>query len=150
MLALDGQWQKLEKIRILMGDETVRRTKRLLLEAIKERNARVIDQDIESIKDDNPFLNGLEAIISGLVNGQIECRVYNKSKFHAKAYITHPKLEVIGSKALVGSSNFTKPGLTQNIELNIQVQSPSEVGQLQAWYEQHWQDAKGNGISECV
>ena len=55
LLALDGQWQKLEKIRILMGDETVRRTKRLLLEAIKERNARVIDQDIESIKDDNPF-----------------------------------------------------------------------------------------------
>ena len=148
LLALDGQWQKLEKIRILMGDETVRRTKRLLLEAIKERNARVIDQDIESIKDDNPFLNGLEAIISGLVNGQIECRVYNKSKFHAKAYITHPKLEVIGSKALVGSSNFTKPGLTQNIELNIQVQSPSEVGQLQAWYEQHWQE--GEDVSEHI
>ena len=39
LLALDSQWQKLKKIRILMGDETGRRTKRLLLEAIKERNA---------------------------------------------------------------------------------------------------------------
>ena len=31
------------------------------------------------------------------------------------AYITHAKLEVVGSQALVGSSNFTAPGLTKNI-----------------------------------
>jgi HKD family nuclease len=43
--------------------------------------------------------------------------------FHAKAYITHAKLEVVGSQALVGSSNFTAPGLTKNIELNIQVRA---------------------------
>ena len=40
LLALNGQWQKLEKIRILMGDETFRGTKRLLLKAIKERNIK--------------------------------------------------------------------------------------------------------------
>jgi phosphatidylserine/phosphatidylglycerophosphate/cardiolipin synthase-like enzyme len=74
-------------------------------------------------------------------SGQIECRIYNKDKFHAKAYITHPRLEVVGSKALVGSSNFTRPGLTQNIELNIQVQSPGEVNELQEWYEEHWEEA---------
>ena len=51
----------------------------------------------------------------------IECRVYDREKFHAKAYITHARLEVVGSQALVGSSNFTAPGLTKNIELNIQV-----------------------------
>ena len=28
LLALDGQWQKLEKLRILMGDEVSRRTKK--------------------------------------------------------------------------------------------------------------------------
>ena len=27
--------------------------------------------------------------------------------------------------------NFTRPGLTQNVELNIQVQSPGDVAQLQ-------------------
>ena len=77
-----------------------------------------------------------------LKNGQIECRIYNKTKFHAKAYITHPKLEVVGTKALVGSSNFTRPGLSQNVELNVQIQSPSEVSQLQVWYEEHWEDSE--------
>jgi len=80
--------------------------------------------------------------------GQIECRVYDKDKFHAKAYITHAKLEVIGSQALVGSSNFTSPGLTKNIELNIQVQSAREVAQLQEWFETHWNDA--SNVTDAV
>ena len=48
---------------------------------------------------------------------------------------------MVGSQALVGSSNFTGPGLTKNIELNIQVQSAREVAQLQEWFESHWNDA---------
>ena len=48
---------------------------------------------------------------------------------------------MIGSAALVGSSNFTVPGLTQNVELNIKVESTAEVAQLQRWYERHWGDA---------
>ena len=39
LLALDGQWQKLDKIRILMGAETTQRTRQALLEALrKHRN----------------------------------------------------------------------------------------------------------------
>ncbi|MFM7330796.1 MAG: helicase-related protein [Brachymonas sp.] len=63
-----------------------------------------------------------------------------KKKFHAKAYITHSKLAVVGSSALVGSSNFTSPGLTQNIELNVQLRR--EVEELQQWYEDHWNEAE--------
>ena len=65
----------------------------------------------------------MPGILSALKSEQIECRVYDEAKFHAKAYITHGKLDVVGSQALVGSSNFTRPGLTENIELNIQIQS---------------------------
>lgn len=148
LLALDGHWQKLGKIRVLMGDETTRKTKKLLLEALREKAKETIDSNLEFVKDDNPFLNGVAAIIDAIKSGQIECRVYNKSKFHAKAYITHPKLEVVGSKALVGSSNFTKPGLLQNVELNVQVQSASEVAQLQTWYEEHWEQS--SDISEDI
>jgi hypothetical protein len=49
--------------------------------------------------------------------------------------------EVVGSQALVGSSNFSAPGLTKNIELNVQIQSAREVAQLQEWFEAHWKDA---------
>jgi hypothetical protein len=62
-------------------------------------------------------------------------------KFHAKAYITHGRLEVVASQALVESSNFTHPGLTQNVELNLNLESRLEVAQLQEWYERHWRDA---------
>lgn len=146
LLALDGHWQKLKKIRILMGDETTQRTKRLLLEALKSKAEQAVNSNLEHEKNENPFLKGVPAIIEGLISGKIECRVFNKSKFHAKTYITHPKLDVVGSKALVGSSNFTASGLSRNIELNVQVQSPSEVAQLQSWYEEFWE--QGEDISQ--
>lgn len=141
LLALDGKWQQLEKIRILMGDETTHRTRKALLEAVRKRAIATLDRSIESDKEANPFLNGVPAILDALQSGQIECRVYDKDKFHAKAYITHAKLEVVGSQALVGSSNFTAPGLTKNIELNVQIQSAREVAQLQEWFETHWKEA---------
>jgi len=141
LLALDGKWQGLEKIRILMGAETTHRTRKALLEAIRSRAVEILDGSIEGTKHANPFLHGVPAVLEALRSGQIECRVYDRDKFHAKAYITHAKLEVVGSQALVGSSNFTAPGLTKNIELNIQVQSAREVAQLQEWFETHWNDA---------
>ena len=142
LLALDGKWQSLEKIRVLMGAETNYRTRRVLLNAVRTQTVEMLNQSVESDKQDNPFLHGVPAILDGLRHGQIECRIYDKRKFHAKTYITHAKLEVVGSQALVGSSNFTKPGLTQNIELNVQIQSAREVAQLQDWFEAHWKDAK--------
>ena len=141
LLALDGKWQALEKIRILMGAEMMHRTRKALLDAVRERAVQVLDGSIEATKESNPFLHGVPALLEAMRSGQIECRVYDKDKFHAKAYITHAKLEVIGSQALVGSSNFTAPGLTKNIELNIQVQSAREVAQLQEWFEIHWNNA---------
>jgi len=148
LLEMDGLWQKLEKIRILMGDETTGRTRKALLEAVRERAEGALGASLEREKDANPFLKGVEAVVEALKSGQIECKVYNRDKFHAKAYITHAKLDVVGAQALVGSSNFTRPGLTENVELNIQVQSGREVAQLQEWFEDHWKEAKD--VSEDV
>lgn len=142
LLALDGKWQGLDKLRILMGAETTHRTKKALLEAVRDRGNTRLDESLEAEKVDNPFLHGVPAVLEALKSGQIDVRVYNKAKFHAKGYITHSKVEVIGSQALVGSSNFTKAGLTENVELNVQVQSSREVEQLQEWFEEHWNDAE--------
>ena len=142
LLTLDGKWQVLDKIRILMGAETAHRTRKALLEAVRAQALNRLDESIEEDKDPNPFLHRVPAILDALRSGQIECRVYDKDKFHAKAYITHAKLEVVGAQALVGSSNFTQPGLTKNVELNVQVQSAREVAQLQEWFETHWDEAR--------
>ncbi|MBT7350810.1 helicase, partial [candidate division WWE3 bacterium] len=148
LLALDGKWQSLDKIRILMGAEMTHRTRKALLEAVRSRAVKTLDNSIENDKDQNPFLHGVPAILKALKSGQIECRVYDRDKFHAKTYITHAKMEIVGSQALVGSSNFTSPGLTKNIELNIQVQSAREVAQLQEWFEEHWEVA--SEVSDAV
>ena len=88
LLALDGKWQGLEKIRILMGAETTQRTRKALLDAVRSRAVAALDRSIEADKVRNPFLNGVPAILEALRSGQVECRVYDRNKFHAKAYIT--------------------------------------------------------------
>lgn len=146
LLDLDGKWQKLDHIRILMGSETTLRTRAELLKALRDKVFDKLDGSLEAEKVPNPSLRGVASIADAMRAGKIQCRVYDKDKFHAKAYITHSKIEVVGSQALVGSSNFTKPGLTQNVELNVQIQSSREVNQLREWFEEQWE--KGREVTE--
>ncbi|WP_061023201.1 helicase-related protein [Bradyrhizobium sp. CCH5-F6] len=141
ILALDGKWQSLDKIRILMGADTSHRTRKAFLDTVVKKAVDELDRSLEATKEPNPFLRGVPAILTALQSRQIECRVYDRDKFHAKTYITHARLDVVGSQALVGSSNFTMPGLTKNIELNVQIQSAREVTQLQEWFDAHWNEA---------
>ncbi len=80
LLALDGKWQQLKKVRILMGDEITKRSKNELLDSIKDKSKEKLDGSIEVNKDKNPFLTGVDAIVDALKTRQIECRVYNKNK----------------------------------------------------------------------
>ncbi len=141
LLALNGQWQNLGKIRILMGADHTYRSRKALLEAVSKRTLDVLDQSLEADKAENPFLRKVPSILDALHTRQIECRIYDRAKFHAKAYITHARDDADGSRALVGSSNFTMAGLTTNVELNVQVQPAPQVRRLQAWYESHWSEA---------
>ena len=136
LLGLKDEWQKVDRIRILMGDEVSHRTKDSFARSVSQVTEQ-LNESIEAEKLKNDFLTGVAAIVEGFRSGKIECRVYRRDKFHAKAYITHARMEVIGSSALVGSSNFTTPGLTENIELNVQI-TGAPVKVLQEWYEEHW------------
>ena len=140
LLTLEDKWHSVEKIRILMGDEVSLRTKRAFVQGLQKINER-LDNSVETEKNQNDFLTGVPAIVEAIRSGQIECRVYRKDKFHAKAYLTHGRAAVVGSFGLVGSSNFTYPGLTDNVELNVQIRGP-EVGLLQDWFEQHWNQSE--------
>ena len=155
LLELDESWQKLDKIRIILGNEVTRRTHSVLSAAIKA----IVDNFHNSIDEEhekNEFLHGIPAILSALREKKIECRVFDKSKFHAKAYITYFRddylsqfihsMNVPAGYALVGSSNFTKAGLTQNTELNVQIKD--DVEQLQCWFDKHWEE--GVDITEAI
>ena len=86
-------------------------------------------------------MTGVPALVEALRSGKIQCQVYRKDKFHAKCYLTHGRQAVIGSFGLVGSSNFTGPGLQDNVELNVQIRG-NDVKLLQEWYERHWDESE--------
>ncbi len=140
LLSLKDEWQKVDAIRILMGDEVSLRTRAAFAEGLASVRTH-LDDSLETEKQTNDFLAGVPAVVEAIRAGKILCRVYRKEKFHAKAYITHARLEVVGSFGLVGSSNFTYPGLTENIELNVQI-TGRPVNVLQEWYEDHWNKAE--------
>jgi|694.fasta_scaffold22797_2 SNF2 family DNA or RNA helicase len=136
LLALEGHWQKVDKFRILIGGDTTRQTS----EAIR-RATNAIDESFYKAREEDIFLEGIDAIVEAIRSKKIEIKVYRKKKFHAKTYITHARSEVVGSAALVGSSNFTKPGLMDNIELNVRVLG-REVEDLQTWFQDFWDEAE--------
>jgi superfamily II DNA or RNA helicase len=144
LLALKDEWKKVDHIRVLMGDEVSFRTKQAFVEGLNRAQQR-LDDSLEMEKESNDFLAGVPAIVEAIRARKIECRIYRKDKFHAKAYITHSRFAVTGSAALVGSSNFTFPGLSQNVELNVQI-TGSQVTTLQEWYEAHW--AQSEDVTE--
>ena len=155
LLDLDSEWQKLDKIRIILGNEMTKRTKTVIDMVVEDMLSRLKDS-VDDEREHNEFLIGIPAIVQAMKERKIECRVYDKDKFHAKAYITYfrddYKAQFISSMnlpdgyALVGSSNFTHAGLTKNIELNVQVDN--EVAELQQWFNERWEE--GTDITEAV
>ena len=97
-------------------------------------------------------MHGIPGIMEAIHSGKIEIRVYSKHKFHAKLYLTHvpPELAVVSSIALVGSSNFTIPGISKNIELNVRVDHQSQVLELQEWFEHFWEHDGTEPINEEI
>ncbi len=136
LLALDEAWQKLDRLRILIGGATSQTTYDAILRAEK-----ALESSFEPARKADLFLTGVEAVVEALQTGQIEIRVYTARKFHAKAYITHGRNRRIGSSALVGSSNLSRPGLETNVELNVHF-GGAEVRDLQDWFAEHWETAK--------
>ena len=155
LLDLDQSWQKLDKIRIILGNEVTKRTKEVI-DAVVEALLSRLKDSVDAEQEHNEFLIGVPAIVEAMKSRKIECRVFDKDKFHAKAYITYfrddyrdqfiSSMNLPNGYALVGSSNFTHAGLTKNIELNVQVDN--EVAELQEWFEERW--LEGTDITEAV
>lgn len=155
LLDLDQSWQKLDRIRIILGNEMTKRTKDVVDFVVNAILKRLKDS-VDTEQEHNEFLIGVPAIVDAMKSGKIECRVFDRDKFHAKAYITYfrddyrdqfiASMNLPDGYALVGSSNFTHAGLTKNIELNVQVDN--DVSELQSWFEARWNE--GTDITEAV
>ena len=62
LLGLKDEWQKVDAIRILMGDEVSRRTKKAFADGLQQAKSR-LDTSLEEEKLKNDFLTGVAAIV---------------------------------------------------------------------------------------
>jgi superfamily II DNA or RNA helicase len=92
-------------------------------ESLKKR----LQGDLEAEPFNEATLKLVEELIAFLRADKVEVRLYDKGFLHAKAYLFHQ--DRVGPHnrtdrlrpyaAIVGSSNFTEPGLVSNKELNL-------------------------------
>ncbi|MGH2586098.1 MAG: SNF2-related protein, partial [Dehalococcoidia bacterium] len=69
----------------------------------------------------------------------LEHGTHSKVRLHAKSYLFRGATEAF---AAVGSSNLTRGGLTENIELNLASYDPALAAQLEAWFDSKWEEAQ--------
>ncbi len=73
--------------------------------------------------------------INFLKKDTVQVRIYNKGFLHGKAYI-------FDELVIVGSSNFTKAGLTSNTELNVVSLEPEANYIRRKWFNKFWEEAE--------
>ncbi len=137
-----------KKIRLLIGRELL-----IPRHQLKEIEADFPDmdifQDLQALKINSNSSNTVVGIKKLIESGVLEVRVFKKTFLHAKCYIfgNYGSVHAVG---IIGSSNFTRNGLTTNFELNssesdnriIQfkpVSAEQEHGHL-SWFDEAWND----------
>ncbi len=121
----DEKWDSKAPIRVVMGRETSKFTKEILLSIIRDNISNFNDETVKL----------LENLVK---NYLIEFRVFLDRKFHVKIYNFYLRSS-IPDDIWSGSANFTKAGLTDNIELCIPMQTTSETRELfRDWFDALW------------
>jgi hypothetical protein len=108
-----------------------------------------IFEDLQRLKPESGLYETVKELKRKADTGELEVKVYKRNFLHAKCYIfgNYKTEKAIG---IIGSSNFTKNGLTSNLELNtgesdnriIQFVPQTEVqenGHL-SWFDEIWSD----------
>ena len=92
-------------------------------------------EDLEKEEDEN-LKKKVREIYNLLNSKKIDIRIYNKGVFHPKLYIFLGE----NKTAIVGSSNFTKPGFLTNVELNVIEEKSEKIEKLVTWFDEVWEN----------
>lgn len=156
--------QNVDKVRLLISNTTDRSTAESLLSVFKNtskvcsevnkinfvnqvRKNIVIDDMSTNMKESLELMNQtttdslvVKALIEMINQNKLEVRVYPKEKLHAKAYIFTSRTRFASGMGIVGSSNLSMAGISENSELNLKTHNTSDVNTLLDWFEDLWKD----------
>ncbi len=133
--------EKTKKIRILIGISIDKRSFDMIQESkdedqqkidpshkeTKKHFSKMIIEEMDHSKDTRNVEEGIQKFIEWLRTKKLEIRVYPSEKIHAKLYImSFKKGDRDLGRIITGSSNFTKAGLQDNIEFNVELKNRSD------------------------
>lgn len=122
-------WLTQAPIRIVMGQETDSHTKRVLLDLVR---GNLTDYD-------SAAANTLGDLLQ---RDLLEIRVVQDTRFHAKIYNFYLSDGPNPDDTWNGSANFSKSGLSNNIELSLPVQTTFESRRrIRSWFDGLWETA---------
>ena len=113
--------RELGHFRLLLGDEP-ESGQDIGLRQAGAKPVKGLIRDLAAAPYDLRTARQVEDLIAFLRQGNVEVRLYKKGFLHAKCYLFYEDSgwdAFAPVAAIVGSSNFTRPGLTTNKELNL-------------------------------
>lgn len=139
---LESRLEELQTVRLLFGDDASAKSRLLLIQAFRSLS----QTDLQARREEDPFLSRLKAVEELIKRKALQVRCYTRDKFHAKAYLIERAVAPT-TVGIIGSGNFTRLGLTQNVELNVEL-SREQVKQLSEWFEVRWHEAQLDDVTE--
>lgn len=157
--SLTSHFENTERIRILIGVGTDARTaettavigEQLDLEfshaETKEHFSENVVQEMTSAPDSLEVEQGVAKFIEWIRAGRLQIRAYPSGNLHAKVYIlTFGEGDRDLGRVITGSSNFTRSGLQDNLEFNVELKNSADYRYAQAKFDELWE--QGVDVSE--
>lgn len=135
-----------EKIRLLFGDDADATQRRKLLEKAKLASETDL---LKQREEGMALLSPLKVVEQLFKEGKIEARCYTQQKFHAKAYLIQRDAAFAPRQGIIGSGNFTRSGMTRNIELNLHL-TIEQTAQLEDWFDARWGEAEKDVVTPDI
>ncbi len=137
-----------KKIRLLIGRELLI-PRHQINQVEPDFPDRDIFEDLQKIKTDSDFKPTIIELKRLVDAGVLEIKVFKRTFLHAKCYI-FGGFESNNAIGIIGSSNFTKNGLTTNFELNagesdhrvvqFTPKNPEQENGHLSWFQDAWTD----------
>jgi superfamily II DNA/RNA helicase len=110
-------------------------------------------QEVIALMDQTDEGEGLvKTLVNMIEEKRLKVKVYTKGRLHAKAYIFDyknlyddkgkPVPPPNKGSAIVGSSNLTLAGISDNTELNVRIEGDGNHAELTRWFDQLWDEAQ--------
>lgn len=144
--------EETDKIRILIGISTNQETFDLIhrIQSHKETRdqfANALKEEMETSENELSVEIGVKKFLEWLKSKKLEIRAYPEEKIHSKLYVMGFKEGQMDSgRVITGSSNFTRNGLIENLEFNVELKNRSDYEFAKHKFDELW--AKSIDISD--